>query len=91
MLFDRSLVLDGDENVTVTVLDGRAGTLFVDGRDAGLLPEGTTVVCRQGAWPARLVTFGPRSFHRILTTKFALPVPGETPARERFSAPPDGV
>ncbi len=89
MLFDRSLVLDGDETVTATVLDGRAGTLFVDGRDAGLLPEGTTVVCRQGRWMARLVTFGPRSFHRILTTKFALPIPGESPARERFSHHPD--
>lgn len=85
MLFDRSLVLDGDETVTATVLDGRAGTLFVDGRDCGLLPEGTVVVCRQGQHLAKLVTFGPRSFHRTVMTKFALPVPGIGLARERFT------
>jgi NAD+ kinase len=85
MLFDRCLVLDGKENVTTTVLDGRAGTLFVDGRDCGLLPEGTTVTCSRGAVQARLVTFGDRDFYGRVTTKFALPLPGNAPARERFS------
>jgi NAD+ kinase len=85
MLFDRSLVLDGTENVTTTVLDGRAGTLFVDGRDCGLIPEGTTVTCSIGAVKARLVAFGDRDFYGRVTTKFALPVPGNARARERFS------
>jgi NAD+ kinase len=85
MLFDRSLVLDGTESVTTTVLDGRAGTLFVDGRDCGLIPEGTTVTCIRGAVQARLVTFGDRDFYGRVTTKFALPIPGNAPARERFS------
>ncbi len=85
MLFDRSLVLDGSETVTTTVLDGRAGTLFVDGRDCGLIPEGSTVTCSRGAVSARLVTFGDRDFYGRVTSKFALPIPGESPARERFA------
>ncbi len=85
MLFDRSLVLDGSESVTTTVLDGRAGTLFVDGRDCGVIPEGSTVTCSRGAVSARLVTFGERDFYGRVTSKFALPIPGETPARERFA------
>lgn len=89
MLFDRSLVLDGSETVTTTVLDGRAGTLFVDGRDCGLVPEGSTVTCSRGAVSARLVTFGDRDFYGRVTSKFALPIPGESPARERFSHHPD--
>jgi NAD+ kinase len=85
MLFDRSLVLAGAETVTTTVLDGRAGTLFVDGRDCGVVPEGTTVTCSRGTVQARLVTFGDRDFYGRVTTKFALPVPGNTPVRERFA------
>jgi NAD+ kinase len=91
MLFDRSLVLDGDENVTVTVLDGRAGTLFVDGRDHGLVPEGTTVTCTKGASRAKLVSFGPRDFYTRVTSKFALPIPGDARVRERFSSSDDGT
>ena len=76
MLFDRSLVLDGNESVQLEVLDGRTATLFIDGRDEGHLPEGSVVDCRQHREPARLVTFGPRDFHGILKAKFGLPKPG---------------
>lgn len=86
MLFDRSLVLGGDETVTISVLDGRAGTLFVDGRDCGLVPEGTTVNCARGKRLAKLVTFTQRDFYRRVTTKFALPIPGESHVRERFQS-----
>lgn len=82
MLFDRSLVLHGSETVEAQVLDGRAATLFVDGRDCGLLSEGSIVVCRAGMHDARLVTLNRRDFHAILKAKFGLPgrVVGAEPA-----------
>lgn len=91
MLFDRSLVLDGNESVQLEVLDGRTATLFIDGRDEGHLPEGSIVDCRQHRDPALLVTFGPRDFHGILKAKFGLPAPGagsvERSAEKPKSAP----
>ena len=72
MLFDRSLVLDGNEIVSVRVLDGRAAALFVDGRPCGPLGEGAVVTMRRHNSPARLITFVPREFHQILRTKFGL-------------------
>ena len=77
MLFDRSLVLHGSETVQVEVLDGRAATLFIDGRDSGLLAEGTVVVCCAGEHEAKLVTLEQRDFHGILKAKFGLPQPIE--------------
>ena len=71
-LFDFSLVLDPSEEVRVEVLDGRAAALLVDGRPVGEMEPGDSVTCRAGSHPARLVTFGPRDFHRILRTKFGL-------------------
>lgn len=72
MLFDRSLVLDADEEVAFTVTDGRAVVLTVDGRELGCLVTGDEVVCTAGAKSARIVTFGPRDFHQILKAKFGL-------------------
>lgn len=72
MLFDRSLVLDGNEVVSVRVLDGRAAALFVDGRPCGPLAEGAVVTMRRHVSPARLITFTPREFHQLLRTKFGL-------------------
>jgi NAD+ kinase len=71
-LFDFSLVLDPSEDVRVEVLEGRGATLLVDGRAVSELQPGDAVTCRAGAHPARLVTFGPRNFHRILRAKFGL-------------------
>ncbi len=72
MLFDRSLVLDPDEEICFTVTDGRAVVLTVDGRELGRLVAGDEVVCTAGAKSARIVTFGPRDFHQILKAKFGL-------------------
>ena len=71
-LFDFSLVLDPHEDVRVEVLDGRGAALLVDGRPVTELEPGDAVTCRAAAHPARLVTFGPRDFHRILKAKFGL-------------------
>jgi NAD+ kinase len=72
MLFDRSLVLHGDETVRATVQEGRTATLFVDGRFAGQLAEGSSVVIRRSPYRARLVTLFDRRFHSILKRKFGL-------------------
>jgi NAD+ kinase len=73
MLFDRSLVLDADEELMLTVSDDRTVLLTIDGRGRGVLNGGDTVRCTGGPLPARLVTFGPRDFHQILKAKFGLP------------------
>jgi NAD+ kinase len=72
MLFDRSLVLDADEELRFTVTDARSAVLTLDGRDLGVLESGDSVVCTAGPKPARIVTFGPRDFHQILKAKFGL-------------------
>ncbi len=72
MLFDRTLVLDPDAEVRLTVSGHRTAALVVDGRALGELQEGDVVSCRAAGHVARLVTFGPRDFHAILKAKFGL-------------------
>jgi NAD+ kinase len=72
MLFDRSLVLDAEEELRFTVADERSVFLTLDGRELGQLDADDTVACTGGPKPARIVTFGPRDFHQILKTKFGL-------------------
>lgn len=72
MLFDRSLVLEPATELVITVVDHRVATLTVDGQSAGELREGDSITCRASRHSARLVTFGPREFHRILKSKFGL-------------------
>jgi NAD+ kinase len=72
MLFDRSLVLGGDEELSFVVVDERTVVLTLDGRELGVVETGATVKCTSGPRPARIVTFGPRDFHQILKAKFGL-------------------
>lgn len=72
MLFDRSLVLDADEELTFTVDEPRGVLLTLDGVELGVLDLGDTVTCTGGAKPARIVTFGTRDFHQLLKAKFGL-------------------
>jgi NAD+ kinase len=72
MLFDRSLVLDGEEELSFVVVDERTVVLTLDGRELGLVETGATITCTRGPRPARIVTFGPRDFHQILKAKFGL-------------------
>ena len=72
MLFDRSLVLPPASSIRLEVVDGRPADLSVDGRSLGTLAEGDTIVCTAAPNPARLVTFGGRSFLGILKAKFGL-------------------
>jgi NAD+ kinase len=72
MLFDRSLVLDAEEDLALVVSDDRPVLLTIDGRELGVLEPGAVVRCTGGPGPARVVTFGPRDFHQILKAKFGL-------------------
>ncbi|MDQ2678885.1 MAG: NAD(+)/NADH kinase [Actinomycetota bacterium] len=72
MLFDRSLVLQPDCEVRVTVSGHRDAGVSVDGRAGGSLAPGDSVVCTGSARPARLVTFGNHDFHAVLRSKFGL-------------------
>ena len=72
MLFDRTLVLDPDARLRLTVQGHRPATLSVDGRNLGELGEGDAIVCTAATRSAHLVTSGSRDFLQILKTKFGL-------------------
>jgi len=72
MLFDRSLVLEPEEWVRLTVLEGRSAGVVIDGARIIHLSLGDSVVCQAAAQPARLVSFGARDFHAALRARFGL-------------------
>ncbi len=72
MLFDRSLVLSPGTRLRIVVDGHRPGVLSVDGRRVGELDVGDGVECLAAPSPARFVTFGDRTFHRVLKAKFSL-------------------
>jgi NAD+ kinase len=72
MLFDRTLVLEPDTELRITVAGHRPAALSVDGRMLGQLRRGDGIVATAAAHSARLVIFSPRDFHQILKSKFGL-------------------
>ena len=72
MLFDRTLVLQPDCVVRVTVGGDRAAGLSVDGRASEALSPGDVVECTGSDRPAKIVTFGGHDFHSVLRQKFGL-------------------
>jgi len=72
LVFDRSLVLGPDETVTLTLLEGQAARLVLDGSRVVDLADGDSVLCSAAATAARLVTFGERDFHAVLRSRFSL-------------------
>ena len=72
MLFDRSMVFGPEASLRLEVDGHRPATLSVDGRNLGALNEGDSITCTASERSARLVTFGPRDFHKILKAKFGL-------------------
>ncbi len=72
MLFDRPLVLDPNERLSLEVREPRSAVLVVDGVTVAVLDPGSTVHCREGDQPARLVTLRSHDFHAILRAKFHL-------------------
>jgi NAD+ kinase len=72
MLFDRSLVLEPEESVKLTLLDGGSAAVVIDGSHIVPLLSGDSVYCSGAADPARLVSFGARDFHAVLRARFGL-------------------
>lgn len=71
-LFDRSLILDPDSQVSVEVLPNRRASLSLDGRTVAQLDPGDKVVCTQSTLPGRIVVVHPGDFLSVLKTKFGL-------------------
>jgi len=72
MLFDRSLVLAPTTRCRLTVDGHRPAAVSVDGRRVAVVGDGGTIECTAAAHTARLVSLGPRRFHRVLKAKFGL-------------------
>lgn len=72
MLFDRALVLDPSETVTVEIIGHRPAGISVDGRNVAQLVEGDVVTLSAAAETARFLRLGDRRFHQILKAKFGL-------------------
>lgn len=75
LAIDRSLVLRSDQVATVTVLPGRPAVLVIDGREAGRLAPGSTVVCRVAPAPLKVVHPGERGFAGPLRRALSLGSP----------------
>lgn len=88
MVFDRSLVLAGNEPVAVRVLD-RSGqvALSVDGQLRGVLDPGDWIAVYASTWRARLVRLRRVDFYGRLRERFSL---ADAPAAAADgSAPPE--
>lgn len=72
MLFDRSLVLSPEEELSFEVLSEEPVHLVLDGREAGELRATDRVRCTGAPQPARFITFTKRDFHQVLKAKFGL-------------------
>jgi NAD+ kinase len=72
LLFDRSLVLDEEEVVAITLSRDRGAVIVLDGAPTEEIEPGDRVSCAASVVPARLITFGARDFHAILRIKFGL-------------------
>jgi len=73
MVFNRSLVVAADEEITVRVLE-RSGqvAVSVDGQVRGVLDPGDWVSVLPAPKPARLVRLGPSDFYARLRSRFGL-------------------
>ena len=79
MVFDRSLVLDASQRVTLEVVGEEDGLLSADGRESLELPIGARVRIGQASNPARMVRRDDAlDFHALVREKFGLP--GEDPS-----------
>jgi NAD+ kinase len=69
--FDRSVVLDVDQEVTVTIEGVRPAVVVIDGRTVARIPPGSSIACRTAAEPVRFVTLEPQGFGTLLRNTLA--------------------
>lgn len=72
MLFDRSVVLDGNEVARIEILGHRQVNVATDGDLVHTLHPGDVVEVRAAQEVAKFMRFEERRFHQILKTKFGL-------------------
>jgi NAD+ kinase len=93
MVFNRSLVVSGDEGVGVRVLDSSGPVaVSVDGQLRGVIGPGDWIDVHVAASSARLVRLRPPRFYDRLRHRFALaaaPAIGPDGAPQTLIDPPD--
>jgi len=72
MPFDRALVLSAETRLRLSIDGHRIAAVSVDGRRLAVVGDGDSIECTAADQSARLVTFGPRRFQRVLKAKFGL-------------------
>jgi NAD+ kinase len=72
MLFDRSMVLSADCQVSAVVAGDRGAQVSIDGSAVCEIAPGGSLTCRGADRATRLVTFANRNFHQVLRSKLAL-------------------
>ena len=72
MPFDRALVLSAETRLRLSIDGHRLAAVSVDGRRLAVVGDGDSIECTAADQSARLVTFGPRRFQRVLKAKFGL-------------------
>jgi NAD+ kinase len=71
LTIDRSLVLQPDQDLSVTIMDGPPAVLVVDGSECARLASGATLTCRVAPRPVRMVSLGERGFAEVLASTLA--------------------
>jgi NAD+ kinase len=71
-LFDRTLVIDPAESLSVRALGGDVCVVSLDGRENLPVPAGGSVTISRGERPVRLARLGPFDFYRRVREKFGL-------------------
>lgn len=72
MPFDRALVFSAQTRLLLSIDGHRPAAVSVDGRRLAVVGDGDSIECTAADQSARLVTFGPRRFQRVLKAKFGL-------------------
>jgi NAD+ kinase len=69
--FDRSVVLDVDQAVTIRIDGGRPAVVVVDGRTVARVAPGSAITCRTAPEPVQFVTLAPLGFGTLLRNTLA--------------------
>lgn len=72
LVFDRSLVLGGNESVEMRLEESAPAAAVIDGARVISLAAGDLVRCRAASQRARLVSFGHLDFHAVLRSRFGI-------------------
>ena len=71
LTFDRSVVLDVDQEVKVTIEGVRPAVVVIDGRTVARIHPGSSMTCRTAAEPVRFVTLASQGFATLLRDRLA--------------------